>query len=165
MKLKAYLLGLVLLCFASCEPAYADPGPQPKSLPVELTYRTENPISAIDFAPTTPAPVFRFQDPDPNPVPTGWSGAYLLRFTGEREDRTAFGALKNITTLSRGSLTISLDGFAGLSLEKSVPVAAILAGWYYQAFDRLTIGFHTGPIMQGGHPAGWSGAISANLRF
>lgn len=175
MKLKTFITIKTIICLVlalllglgNIQPAYAGTSPSLRAesnpayagsltIPVELTYALPTPVS----------PVFTYrQTEDPDPVPAGWSGAYLYRVTGVKEDRASFGALKNITKLTKGKLTLSLDGFAGLTLRLSVPVAAILTGYYYEAFDQFTIGLHAGASVSGGQPTGLVFGVSGNLRF
>lgn len=140
----------------------------PTTLPVGLNYRDDG---AHAFMPKLePAIVpgkfaLPVQDPDPNPIPS-WSGAWLYRVTGSLEDRASAGAVRNITTLSRGKTKLSLDAYAGLTLRLAVPVAAILLGYQWKPFDQdFTIGIHAGAIVSGSQPTGGAFGLSANLRF
>lgn len=104
---------------------------------------------------------------EPGPTPTSWSMAYLFRVTGQKDDRASAGALRPITVLTGvgGKFRVSLDGYGGVTLIKSVPVAAILAGASFRAADQLTISLHAGAIITQNQPSGFALGVSANLRF
>jgi hypothetical protein len=107
----------------------------------------------------------KLQDPEPQPM--GWAGAYVFRLTGDKEDRASCGALRNITPLTgvAGKFTLNLDGYAGLSLRKSVPVAALLLGAKFKLADQVDLSAHAGATIAGGQPTGLAIGVSAFVRF
>lgn len=168
MKALRFLILVVMALLVAFAWAGGSSAP-PRVLPVELKMRDDGAHAFMPKLETALAPakyVLPVQEPDPNPVPSGWSGAWLYRVTGPKEDRASAGALKNIGTLTRGKLRVSVDGYAGVTLRQSVPVVALLAGLYSRPFDQdFTVGLHLGAIMSGVHPASIGIGASANWKF
>lgn len=101
------------------------------------------------------------------PPTSNWSGAWVYRLSGEKEDRASAGVLTKITPLTGvgGKFTLSLDGYAGVSLRKSIPVAAVMAGAELKLADQLRLGLHAGAIIAQNQPTGPCVGASLNLKF
>lgn len=111
-------------------------------------------------------PTARPKQEEPPPA-SSWSGAWVYRLSGDKEDRASAGVLTKITPLTgvAGKFTLSLDGYAGVSLRKSVPVFAVLVGGEFRLADQLRAGLHAGFLTAQGQPTGVCVATSINLKF
>jgi hypothetical protein len=135
------------------------------SMDHEVVLLRVEPVWSVNLSKSTTVKIYAVQDP--NPTPSRWSGAWLYRVTGPKEDRASAGLLTIITPLTgvAGKFTLNLDGFAGFSLRNSVPVAAILVGANFKLADQATLGLHAGPEISQNRPTGFSFGASLNVRF
>lgn len=148
------------------------PAPAPASIATNL-YAVDFDDGAHAFLPklesapiTIPATYPKLVQEEP-PAQSNWSGAWIYRLDGPREDRASAGILTKITTLTNvaGKFTLSLDGFAGFTLRDSAPTAAILLGANIRIADQLSGALHGGVITSQGKPTGACIGASLNLTF
>lgn len=164
----ALLCAVLLTIIMIFSVAMATETPQsPNKLPVKMEFRDDGGhafLPRMELA--APSSTTRVQDPEPSPE-QGWAGAIVARLGGDKEDRFSMGALKTITSLTKNgrNLNVNLDGYAGATLRKAVPVAAVLIGLKASPFDQLSIAGHVGAIITQGLPTNLAVGASAELRF
>jgi hypothetical protein len=166
---KTLLPGIiaVLGVLSSCTPAYAAEPTSKQLLHVAMSFDDGGHAFMPKLELSSP-PVRKVRiTQDPEPPREDWGGGIMIRAGGDKADRTSFGLFKLLTPLTgrKSSVDFSLDGFAGATLRKSVPVAAVTLGARKKLFDQLSLGLHVGFVTTQGLPIDLCFGGSANVRF
>lgn len=166
---KPLLLGIAMMLgvLSSCMPAYAAEPTSKRLLQVAMDFDDGGHAFMPRLELATPTVRKSRTVQDPEPPREDWGGGIMVRAGGDKEDRTSFGLFKLLTPLTgrKSSIDFSLDGFAGATLKKSVPVAAVTLGARKKLFDQLSLGLHIGFVTTQGLPIDLCFGGSANVRF